>query len=105
MARHLHFAIVDHAVQGAQCWQGPARSMSVALECGAETQLLSVEEPSRCVYVSRMSTPAMCTFAALQGVQQQIAELTGSWHAAGVPDSSDQQQRQQQQQREPVEEL
>ena len=31
---------------GAQCWNGPSRSVEVSLECGAENKILSVSEVS-----------------------------------------------------------
>lgn len=45
---------------GQTCWQGPARSLTVLLRCGSEDQLISVEEPSKCVYEIVMQTPAVC---------------------------------------------
>jgi len=46
---------------GQGCWQGPQRSLTVHLRCGAETLPLSVEEPSKCVYDMQMQTPAVCS--------------------------------------------
>ena len=34
--------------------------MTVTIECGLETELLSVEEPSMCTYTSIMRSPAAC---------------------------------------------
>jgi protein kinase C substrate 80K-H len=45
---------------GAKCWQGPARSVTVQIECAEDVQVLSVEEPSKCVYAMRMTAPAAC---------------------------------------------
>ncbi|CAG8804785.1 5998_t:CDS:2, partial [Racocetra fulgida] len=45
---------------GARCWNGPARSVKVYLECGAENQILSVSEPEKCEYHMKMITPAVC---------------------------------------------
>ncbi|KAJ3075902.1 hypothetical protein HDU98_006534 [Podochytrium sp. JEL0797] len=45
---------------GAHCWNGPHRSVEVALECGAENKVLSVSEPSKCEYAMRVQTPAVC---------------------------------------------
>jgi len=45
---------------GQTCWQGPARSLTVKLHCGAENKLLNVEEPSKCVYEMNMESPAVC---------------------------------------------
>eukprot|EP00939_MAST-03C_sp_MAST-3C-sp1_P005295 g5295.t1 len=47
-------------LNGQKCWNGPKRSMTVTIECGLETELLSVEEPSMCTYTSIMRSPAAC---------------------------------------------
>jgi len=47
--------------QGARCWQGPPRSCTVKLVCGAEEDLLTVDEPERCTYEIKYSTPAICS--------------------------------------------
>nr|CDS26415.1 Glucosidase II beta subunit [Hymenolepis microstoma] len=45
---------------GETCWNGPSRSVKVKVACGVETKLLSVDEPSRCVYLMKLETPAAC---------------------------------------------
>jgi hypothetical protein len=45
---------------GDRCWQGPARSIELRLECGAEPEVLKVEEPSRCEYVATVKMPTAC---------------------------------------------
>jgi protein kinase C substrate 80K-H len=50
--------IYDH---GLRCWNGPERSARVELECGAENQVLKVSEPSKCEYIIKMKSPAVCT--------------------------------------------
>mmetsp|Transcript_461 Transcript_461/g.1369 ORF Transcript_461/g.1369 Transcript_461/m.1369 type:complete len:387 (+) Transcript_461:612-1772(+) len=46
---------------GQNCWQGPNRSIKVAVTCGAAEVLSAVSEPSRCVYAAKLTTPALCT--------------------------------------------
>jgi protein kinase C substrate 80K-H len=45
---------------GARCWNGPARSLHVALQCGGENEMLDVYEPSVCEYHMKFTTPAVC---------------------------------------------
>ena len=45
---------------GQTCWNGPARTMTVKLVCGPEEVLSSVDEPSKCEYTAKMTTPAVC---------------------------------------------
>lgn len=81
---NFRVAVFDH---GEPCWQGPTRSTKVRWRkergkekkkkrstssahsltlhklryvCGPENQILSVEEPSRCVYEVKFATPAAC---------------------------------------------
>lgn len=46
---------------GDRCWNGPQRSAEIALVCGVEDKLISMDEPSKCVYQGVFSTPLMCT--------------------------------------------
>jgi len=45
---------------GAQCWNGPQRSVILHLSCGLENVLLSVTEPEKCEYHITGRTPALC---------------------------------------------
>jgi protein kinase C substrate 80K-H len=45
---------------GDTCWNGPARSVKVEVECGAENKVESFMEPSKCEYVARVKSPAVC---------------------------------------------
>lgn len=47
--------------RGLKCWNGPSRSLRVALACGPEDVLSAVEEPETCAYTAVMETPAACT--------------------------------------------
>jgi Glucosidase II beta subunit-like protein len=66
---------------GQHCWNGPLRSIKVALVCGQEDVLRSVTEPNRCEYHAELQTPAACTPAYAQAVRNELArieaELTG----------------------------
>ncbi|KAL2003111.1 hypothetical protein VTN02DRAFT_4972 [Thermoascus thermophilus] len=45
---------------GQTCWNGPARSTTVVLECGEENEILKVMEDEKCVYSMLVTTPAVC---------------------------------------------
>lgn len=60
---------------GATCWNGPARSVFVLLECGLDTRILAVSEPNRCEYEYRVQTPASCGLKEDAGREQQHDEL------------------------------
>ncbi|RLN63939.1 hypothetical protein BBP00_00003799 [Phytophthora kernoviae] len=41
--------------RGQKCYKGPERSVIVHLECGIEDQIVSVDEPSTCIYEQEIS--------------------------------------------------
>lgn len=46
---------------GDKCWNGPYRSLTVALECGPlPVELYAVDEPATCVYTAKLRTPVVC---------------------------------------------
>ena len=45
---------------GQACWNGPARSTVVHLQCGLEEKVVSVNEPSKCTYEMVFETSAVC---------------------------------------------
>ncbi|KAG9070868.1 hypothetical protein KI688_008409 [Linnemannia hyalina] len=45
---------------GARCWNGPERSVKVIMTCGTENKIVAVSEPSKCEYLYKMETPAVC---------------------------------------------
>uniref|UniRef100_A0A7S0ZW21 Glucosidase 2 subunit beta n=1 Tax=Noctiluca scintillans TaxID=2966 RepID=A0A7S0ZW21_NOCSC len=53
---------------GAQCWNGPKRSLEVTFECSIANEIIEVHEPSRCAYAASVGTPAACTDAELEGL-------------------------------------
>lgn len=60
---------------GQVCWNGPARSLTVSLECGGENRVLSVDEPEVCKYTMRFETPAACTQAQVDTAQADVDAL------------------------------
>ncbi|KAJ3113827.1 hypothetical protein HDU96_002869 [Phlyctochytrium bullatum] len=51
------YMVFEH---GQHCWNGPARSVEVELECGTENKILTVTEPSKCEYAMRVTSPNAC---------------------------------------------
>ena len=45
---------------GAVCWNGPPRSVTVTFQCGIEQKIVHVREPSRCEYTMIFETPIAC---------------------------------------------
>jgi len=45
---------------GAKCWNGPKRSLTVSVTCGAEDALVAVAEPETCTYTAESTSPAAC---------------------------------------------
>ena len=45
---------------GLKCWNGPHRSATVNLRCGADNKVLSAEEPDTCRYVLAMESHLAC---------------------------------------------
>jgi len=45
---------------GDMCYGGPARSLIVKFECGAEEGVLDINEPSRCTYQATVKHPGAC---------------------------------------------
>eukprot|EP00933_Yihiella_yeosuensis_P022643 TRINITY_DN17801_c0_g1_i1.p1 TRINITY_DN17801_c0_g1~~TRINITY_DN17801_c0_g1_i1.p1 ORF type:complete len:453 (-),score=139.72 TRINITY_DN17801_c0_g1_i1:83-1441(-) len=48
---------------GAMCYGGPARSLKVVFECGAEQIVTDLFEPSRCAYQATVKHPGACDLA------------------------------------------
>ena len=45
---------------GVKCWNGPKRSATAYITCGAETKVLSADEPDTCRYVLQMESHIAC---------------------------------------------
>lgn len=52
---------------GQHCWNGPARSTTVILECGENNEILKVMEEEKCVYSMIVTTPAVCPGGEAEG--------------------------------------
>lgn len=48
--------------------------MQIKVQCGPKNELVSVEEPERCVYVAVMNSPAECTAGLLQGLREELSQ-------------------------------
>ncbi|KMU90048.1 glucosidase 2 subunit beta [Coccidioides immitis H538.4] len=47
-------------MNGQTCWNGPARSTKVVLDCGENDEIVKVTEDEKCVYSMYVTTPAVC---------------------------------------------
>ncbi|KAF9922829.1 hypothetical protein FBU30_007037 [Linnemannia zychae] len=65
---------------GARCWNGPERSVKITMACGSENKILAVSEPSKCEYLYKMETPALC-------VEFVESDHTSDVHEAEYPSS------------------
>ncbi|WEW59064.1 hypothetical protein PRK78_004532 [Emydomyces testavorans] len=52
---------------GQSCWNGPARSTKVILDCGEKDEILKVTEDEKCVYSMYVTTPAVCESVSANG--------------------------------------
>jgi len=52
--------LVAKFTNGDMCYGGPARSLTVIFECGAEEGVLDINEPSRCTYQATVKHPGAC---------------------------------------------
>ncbi len=60
---------------GATCWNGPNRSLSLTLKCGDREALADVEEPSRCEYSATLFTPQACDESAVAELDAELSTL------------------------------
>lgn len=58
---------------GSTCWNGPSRSLKLQMECGVKEAMLAVDEPSKCTYVARFSTPAACDATAARELRLELS--------------------------------
>ena len=56
---------------GAKCWNGPSRSSTIFVTCGAENKVISADEPNICEYVFKMESYMACddTFKKLHNIE------------------------------------
>ena len=59
---------------GQGCWQGPNRELELEVRCGTTDALLSLEEPSKCVYRGVFQSPAACNLAAAGELKLELLE-------------------------------
>jgi protein kinase C substrate 80K-H len=62
---------------GVRCWSGPNRSCTAKVECnGNETnEIVSIDEPSRCVYEMVLKTASACDTSLLPALEQELQKL------------------------------
>ena len=57
---------------GSTCWNGPARSLALLFECGSSDAMLSVDEPEKCTYTARFTSPAACDAKAARQLYMEL---------------------------------
>ena len=62
-------------LDGAKCWNGPKRSLTVTLKCGVTEELFDIDEPETCVYTAFARLPALCNTKELDSVLNRHDEL------------------------------
>jgi protein kinase C substrate 80K-H len=63
---------------GQHCWNGPSRSMTVHFECGLTEAILSVDEPEKCAYSCKFTTPAACDAKYANALRLELEGPEGS---------------------------
>ncbi|KAG2501356.1 hypothetical protein HYH03_001146 [Edaphochlamys debaryana] len=66
---------VAHFTGGDECWNVGPRSFSVQMSCGMENRMSDGEEPATCRYQAKLTTPALCTEAELDGLKEELHKL------------------------------
>jgi hypothetical protein len=61
---------------GDQCWNGPRRSTKVKIICGADDDIIAVDEPNRCSYVMKIKSPAACRQEEADAILAGIADTS-----------------------------
>jgi protein kinase C substrate 80K-H len=62
---------------GGHCWQGPKRSTLVKLTCSDKEEIVSIEEPSKCVYTMEFKTVSACNPAHVNALKLELMHLEG----------------------------
>ncbi|KAH7100583.1 endoplasmic reticulum protein [Auriculariales sp. MPI-PUGE-AT-0066] len=63
---------VQKYTNGARCWNGPERSVTVKFECGTENALHAVSEPEKCEYHLTGTSPALCLPVSKDGQHEEL---------------------------------
>ncbi|KAJ8900779.1 hypothetical protein NDN08_000080 [Rhodosorus marinus] len=68
---------VQHYEKGTMCYNGPRRSATVKYECGDENLIVDVQEPGRCQYSMRVTSPAACEGKEFDHLKSLVDQLQG----------------------------
>jgi hypothetical protein len=69
---------VMHYTGGSSCWNGPTRTLKVALQCGLDEFVVSVQEPSKCVYEMEFQTPLACSAEEVAAAKRELETQYGA---------------------------
>lgn len=65
-----------HFTGGQKCWNGPDRSMYVDFQCGEKFELLTADEPEKCVYHLEAKLPAVCDDLRTEAVLKELSDMS-----------------------------
>lgn len=74
---------------GDHCWNGPSRSIKIFLSCGENEQIVSVDEPSRCVYNMQFNTPTSCRKEQADAIMSEISNSESGDREQNTPITKD----------------
>ena len=57
---------------GVRCWNGIERKLIVKYECGKKEEIISISEPSTCLYEAVMKSPCFCSEELVSSLREKL---------------------------------